>query len=91
MQGVFAQLLWYHQLALLNKLPNPETHCWYAAKAIGHNWLRNILVMQIETRLLERNGNAVSNFEKHLPKPQSELTRKSPKAPYRFDFLRPDL
>ncbi len=55
-QGVLAQLPWYHQLALLDKLPGPETRRWYAAKAIEHNWSRNILVMQIETRLLERSG-----------------------------------
>ncbi|MBH3422450.1 PDDEXK nuclease domain-containing protein [Pseudomonas gessardii] len=86
-QGVLAQLPWYHQVALLDKLPGPETRRWYVAQAIEHNWSRNILVMQIETRLLERSGNAVSNFENLLPKPQSDLARESLKDPYRFDFL----
>ena len=86
-QGVLAQLPWYHQLALLDKLPGPETRRWYAAKAIEHNWSRNILVMQIETRLLERSGKAVTNFASNLPRPQSDLARESLKDPYRFDFL----
>jgi predicted nuclease of restriction endonuclease-like (RecB) superfamily len=86
-QGVLAQLPWYHQLALLDKLPGPETRRWYAAKAIEHNWSRNILVMQIETRLLERSGTAVTNFEATLPKPLSDLARESLKDPYRLDFL----
>jgi len=86
-QGVLAQLPWYHQLALLDKLPGPESRRWYAAKAIEHNWSRNILVMQIETRLLERSGTAVTNFEASLPKVQSDLARESLKDPYRFDFL----
>lgn len=43
--------------------------------------------MQIETRLLERAGNAVTNFDANLPKPQSDLARESIKDPYRFDFL----
>ena len=86
-QGVLAQLPWYHQLALLDKLVDSETRRWYAAKAIKHNWSRNILVMQIETRLLERSGTAVTNFEACLPKPQSDLARESLKDPYRFDFL----
>jgi len=86
-QAVLAQLPWYHQLALLDKLPGPETRRWYAAKAIEHNWSRNILVMQIETRLLERSGKAVTNFDARLPKPQSDLSRESLKDPYRFDFL----
>ncbi len=86
-QGVLAQLPWYHQLALLDKLPGIETRRWYAAKAIEHNWSRNILVMQIETRLLERSGKAVTNFTANLPKLQSDLARESLKDPYRFDFL----
>jgi predicted nuclease of restriction endonuclease-like (RecB) superfamily len=86
-QEVLAQLPWYHQLALLDKLPGPQTRKWYAAKAIEHNWSRNVLVMQIESRLLERSGKAATNFELTLPKPQSDLARESLKDPYRFDFL----
>ena len=86
-QGVLAQLPWYHQLALLDKLDSTESRRWYAAKAIEHNWSRNILVMQIETRLLERSGTAVTNFAVSLPRPQSDLARESLKDPYRFDFL----
>lgn len=86
-QEVLAQLPWYHQLALLDKLPGPETRRWYAAQAIEHNWSRNVLVMQIETRLLERSGAAVTNFPASLPKPQSDLARESLKDPYRLDFL----
>ena len=86
-QEVLAQLPWYHQLALLDKLDTPESRRWYAAKAIKHHWSRNVMVMQIETRLLERSGNAVTNFESSLPKRQSDLARESLKDPYRFDFL----
>lgn len=50
-QEVLAQLPWYHQLALLDKLPGPETRKWYAAQAIEHNWSRNVLAMQIGREL----------------------------------------
>ncbi|HRE18695.1 MAG TPA: PDDEXK nuclease domain-containing protein, partial [Rhodocyclaceae bacterium] len=86
-QGVLAQLPWYHQLALLDKLPGTDARCWYAAKAIEHNWSRNVLVMHIETRLQERSGAALTNFPASLPKPLSDLARESLKDPYRFDFL----
>lgn len=86
-QAVLAQLPWYHHLALLEKLDSDESRRWYAGKAIENNWSRNVLVMQIETRLLERQGKAVTNFEQRLPKPQSDLARESLKDPYRFDFL----
>lgn len=86
-QAVLHKLPWYHHLALLDKLQDSETRRWYAAKAIEHNWSRNVLVMQIEMRLLERSGKAVTNFPATLPSPQSDLARESLKDPYRFDFL----
>lgn len=86
-QGPLARLPWYHQLALLEKLQTAEERSWYAAKSIEHNWSRNVLVMQIETRLLERQGSAATNFSESLPAPQSDLARESLKDPYRLDFL----
>lgn len=86
-QQAVGQLPWGHNLVLLSKLKNPAERQWYAAKAIEHNWSRNVLVMQIETRLLERKGAAVTNFEASLPRPQLDLARESLKDPYRFDFL----
>lgn len=86
-QGVLAQLPWYHQLALLDKLRTADERGWYAAKAIENNWSRNVLVIQIETRLRERSGHAITNFEEQLPAPHSDLARESLKDPYRLDFL----
>lgn len=86
-QQVVAQLPWGHNLVLLDKLPGPQTRRWYAAKAVEHNWSRNVLVMQIESRLLERSGKAVTNFDARLPAPHSDLAHESLKDPYRFDFL----
>jgi predicted nuclease of restriction endonuclease-like (RecB) superfamily len=72
---------------LLDKLKTRNDRLWYAEKAIEHSWSCNILVMQIESRLMERSGMAVTNFELTLPKPESDLARESLKDPYRFDFL----
>jgi predicted nuclease of restriction endonuclease-like (RecB) superfamily len=66
-QGVLAQVPCYHHLALLDKLSGSETRRWYVAKAIEHNWSRNVLAMRIETRLLERSGKAVTNFASTCP------------------------
>ena len=86
-QQLLHKLPWGHNVVLLDKLGTEQERRWYAAKAIEHNWSRNILVMQIETRLLERSGKAVTNFAVTLPKAQSDLARESLKDPYRFDFL----
>lgn len=86
-QQAAAQLPWFHLCTLIDKLATREERDWYLTKAVEHNWSRNVLVMQIETRLRERQGKAVANFEQRLPKPQSDLARESIKDPYRFDFL----
>ncbi|HEX5337658.1 MAG TPA: PDDEXK nuclease domain-containing protein [Gallionella sp.] len=86
-QQAAAQLPWFHLCTLIDKLKTRDLRDWYLAKAIEHQWSRNVLVMQIETRLLERSGTAVTNFETRLPKPESDLARESLKDPYRFDFL----
>ncbi|MCS4232307.1 putative nuclease of restriction endonuclease-like (RecB) superfamily [Stenotrophomonas maltophilia] len=86
-QEVLAQLPWYHQLTLLEKLSTAPQRIWYANQAIQHNWLRSVLALNIEGKLLERTGSAVTNFELRLPKAHSDLARETLKDPYRFDFL----
>jgi predicted nuclease of restriction endonuclease-like (RecB) superfamily len=86
-QQAVGQLPWGHNLVLLSKLKATNERLWYAAKTLENNWSRNVLVMQIESNLLARQGNAVTNFETSLPKPQSDLAIESIKDPYCFDFL----
>lgn len=86
-QQFVGKLPWGHNLVLLDKLKNSEDRVWYAKKTIENNWSRNVLVMQIESKLIERQGKAITNFESCLPKPQSDLAIECLKDPYRFDFL----
>lgn len=46
-----------------------------------------MLNINIETRLLGRKGQAVTNFVANLPAPHSDLARNTLKDPYIFDFL----
>lgn len=86
-QQAVGQLPWGHNLVLLTRLKDQQQRLAYAQSAIKHGWSRNMLNIHIETRLLERTGTAVTNFDDRLPKPQSDLARESLKDPYRFDFL----
>lgn len=86
-QQAVGQLPWGHNLVLLSKLKDSEERLAYAHAAIEQGWSRNALNIHIETRLLERTGKAVTNFEQRLPAPQSDLAIESLKDPYRFDFL----
>lgn len=86
-QQVAAQLPWFHNVALLDKLKEAQEREWYARAAIQHGWSRNILLHQIDSRLIERQGRATTNFGRALPAPQSELAQQLLKDPYNFDFL----
>ena len=86
-QQAVGQLPWGHNLALLTRLKEPQLRLAYAQRAIQHGWSRNVLNIHIETRLLEREGQAVTNFVEQLPVPQSDLARATLKDPYIFDFL----
>lgn len=86
-QQLVGRLPWGHNLVLLSKLKDAESRKRYAERAIEYAWSRNVLNIHIETRLLDREGKAVTNFEANLPKPHSDLARESLKDPYLFDFL----
>jgi len=86
-QGVLAQITWYHNIALMEKLKSQVERLWYAQKTVEHGWSRNILVYQIESQLYQRLGGAVTNFDRALPQPQSDLAHQLLKDPYCFDFL----
>ena len=86
-QQVAAQIPWFHNVVLLDKVKNPTEREWYIRQTIQNGWSRNVLVHQIESGLYKRQGEAVSNFDKALPAPQSELARQILKDPYVFDFL----
>ena len=84
---VIAQIPWGHNQSLMNKLESQEQRLWYAQKVIENGWSRDILEMQIESNLFNRQGGAITNFERTLPPEQSDLSRHLLKDPYNFDFL----
>ncbi|MCK7578592.1 MAG: PDDEXK nuclease domain-containing protein [Chromatiales bacterium] len=74
-------------MTLLTKLHTTEARAWYAQQAIAGGWSRATLEVQIRNRLIERQGQATTNFEARLPAPHSELAHETLKDPYLFDFL----
>ena len=86
-QGPLAQITWYHNIALMEKLKSQKERLWYIAKAVENGWSRNVLVHWIESDLYARQGKATTNFAKSLPTPQSDLAGELLKDPYKFEFL----
>ena len=86
-QEALAQITWYHNITLLEKVKDPAERLWYVQQTLQHGWSRNVLVHHIESGLYQRQGKAITNFERTLPAPQSDLARSLLKDPYVFDFL----
>ena len=86
-QEVLAQITWYHNITLLDKVKNYEERHWYVHETAKNGWSRNVLVAQIQTGLYKRQGKSVNNFQNTLPSPQSDLAREIIKDPYNLEFL----
>ncbi len=88
-QQVVAQIPWGQNIVLLDRVNDITVRRWYVEKTLENGWSRNVLVHQIESDLYIRQvtANKVSNFEKLLAPPQSELAAQTMKDPYIFDFI----
>ena len=86
-QQAAAQIPWFHNCILLEKVKEPTERLWYIQQTLEYGWSRSVLVHQIESGLYRRQGQATTNFEQTLPKPQSDLAQQLLKDPYNFDFL----
>jgi predicted nuclease of restriction endonuclease-like (RecB) superfamily len=87
---LMTSLPWGHNIVLTQKVKQLGTRLWYARAALENGWSRSMLVIQIESRLHERQGRAITNFSATLPAPQSDLAHQTLKDPYVFDFLTMD-
>ncbi|MEO7312807.1 MAG: PDDEXK nuclease domain-containing protein [Chitinophagaceae bacterium] len=81
------QIPWGHHRLVIDKIKDHRQALFYLYQTIENNWSRNVLALQIDTKLHKRQGKAITNFTTTLPKPQSELAIQVLKDPYIFDFL----
>ncbi|HZG39460.1 MAG TPA: PDDEXK nuclease domain-containing protein [Nodosilinea sp.] len=82
-----AQIPWKHNCILLEKVKNPTERLWYIQQTVENGWSRNVLILQIESGLFQRQGGAITNFDRTLPSPQSDLMQQLIKDPYHLEFL----
>lgn len=88
-QEVLAQITWYHNVILMDKVKNIEVRNWYIKETVRNGWSSNILKMQIDSKLYERQAisEKINNFQKTLPDVKSDLAIQTMKDPYIFDFI----
>ncbi|MDO9289019.1 MAG: PDDEXK nuclease domain-containing protein [Thermodesulfovibrionales bacterium] len=87
LQQLVAKISWGHNILLMEKVKDLQTRLWYMRQTIEQGWSRDTLGLMIKSDAHIRQGTAVTNFEKRLPSPQSDLARQLLKDPYIFDFL----
>ncbi len=86
-QALPAQIPWYHNQILLDRVKDPVAREWYTYQTIQQGWSGRDLIGQIARSIYERQGQAPTNFPQYLPAPQAELAQQILKDPYNFDFL----
>lgn len=90
LQQVVAKIPWRSNIMLMEKLADKGSRLWYAQKLLENGWSSNVLDLMINSRLIERQGKSINNFEVALPSPDSDLAGQIFKDPYLFDFLGTD-
>ena len=83
-----ARINWASHVIMLNNSLPLGVKYWYMKQSVEMGWSSNVLKMQIETNLYNRqiSNNKVNNFTATLPAPQSDLANYLLKDPYIFDL-----
>ena len=78
---------WGHHTRLLDKCSNaPEKAVFYLREIVKNGWSRDMLLNFISTDLYERQGKALTNFNRTLPDITGDLAQELTKDPYNFAF-----
>lgn len=79
---------WGHHKVIMDKCKNDQQKALYfVQKTLENNWSRAVLLNFLDTKLFDRQGKAVTNFELTLPPACSDLAQEITKDPYSFDFI----
>ena len=83
-----ARINWASHVIMLNNSLPLGVKYWYMKQSVEMGWSSNVLKIQIETNLYNRqiSNNKVINFTATLPAPQSDLANYLLKDPYIFDL-----
>ena len=83
-----ARINWASHVIMLDSSLPLGVEYWYMKQSVEMGWSSNVLKMQIESRLYERQitNRKVNNFTATLPSPQSDLANYLLKDPYIFDL-----
>lgn len=87
MPEIFGRIPWRHHVEIFTKSQSIEEAIFYINKVAEEGWSRNWLEYQMAAKRYLSQGAAITNFDKTLPAPQSELAKEMLKDEYNFEFL----
>ncbi|MBO7224948.1 MAG: hypothetical protein J6V35_03465 [Bacteroidales bacterium] len=84
---VLFSIPWGHHRYVMDKFSEePAKAFYYIRKTMEEGWSREVMLIQMDTNLYEREGKALTNFTRTLPTETSELAQELTKDPYNFAF-----
>ena len=87
MPEIFGRIPWRHHVEIFTKSQSIEEALFYINKVAEEGWSRSWLEDQMAAKRYLSQGAAITNFDKTLPAPQSELAKEMLKDEYNFEFL----
>lgn len=86
-QVALAQITWYHHISLLAKVKDSTERAFYIAETAKNEWSRDVMLLHIHSKLYERDGKALNNFELKVEYAMRGLTKPLGVASYELEQL----
>ena len=87
-KNIIFMIPWGHHKVIMDKCKeDQQSALFFVQNALENNWSRAVLLNFLDTKLFDRQGKAVTNFEYTLPPARSDLAQELTKDPYNFDFI----
>lgn len=86
-ESLLLSIPWSHHVLIMQKIKERKIRFWYMSQVLSSGWSKNVLITMIQSEAYLRKGKAITNFDRLLPSPQSDLVQQELKDPYVFDFL----
>lgn len=87
-KNIIFMIPWGHHKVIMDKCKdNQQKALFFVQKTLENNWPRAVLLNFLDTKLYDRQGKAVTNFEPTLPPARGDLAQELTKDPYNFDFI----
>lgn len=87
MPEIFGLVPWGQHIDIVSGCSTLDEALFYINKVVEGGWTRSWLEKQINAKLFETQGAAITNFDRTLSAPQGVLAKEILKDPYHFEFL----